>query len=297
MKAPTPKPLDLWTPIVPADKQHNNFKGILERGSQAGRDVIASWAEGFKDRDGKFVREFQTTFDSAFWELYLFACFKELGLKPDLSYHAPDYMLKIGRQTVAVEATTAREAEGHRPEWDKDDLIKSRDIAGLAQRLRYTTVRLANSFDTKVKKYRKEYSKLPHVKGNPFLLCMAPFDQPFTFDLAQQAMRRVLYRADQPIIERDPKTGEARLLGVSEVDSITKESGVEFPLGMFCSDAYAEVSAVIFSTTATWSKVRALSADPEEYTLFRAERYNAYGTIPWSRSPRSRSTGRRCSTA
>lgn len=100
--------LDLWTPIVPLDKQHNNFRGISEHGSQAGREVINSWAAGFHDRDGKFVKEFQTTFDPAFWELYLFACFKELGLKPEMKNYAPDYMLSVGRQEVAVEATIAR---------------------------------------------------------------------------------------------------------------------------------------------------------------------------------------------
>jgi len=262
------------------DLQHNNFRVISEHGSEAGKQVITAWADGFKDRDGKFVKEFQTTFDPAFWELYLHACFKELGLKPETNHHAPDFMLKVGRQTLAVEATIAREAEGHRPEWDKLDLIKTGDFGSLAQRVRYTTVRLASRFVSKVEEYRSKYAKLAHVKGKPFLLCIAPFDQPSTFDLAQQAMRRVLYRADTPIIGRDSKTGEARILGVSEVDAITKDSGVDFPLGMFCDNKYSEVSAVLFSTTATWSKVRALSGDAEENTLFRAERYNAYGTIP-----------------
>jgi hypothetical protein len=272
--------LDLWMPVVPADKQHNNFRGICEHGSQACRDVISSWADGFRDRDGKFVREFQTTFDSSFWELYLFACFKQLKLKPKLEHAAPDFMLRIGKSDVAVEATVAKEAEGHRPEWDKYDLVKSRDIADLAQRVRYTTVRLASRFVSKVREYRDKYAALPHVKGEPFILCIAPFDQPFTFDLAQQAMRRVLYRADTPIFRRDPKTGEAVIFGVSEVDAVTKDAGAEVPLGMFCDDSYAEVSAVLFSTTATWGKVRAMSSDPEMGTVFRAERYNGHGTIP-----------------
>jgi hypothetical protein len=275
-----PKPIDLWTPIVATEKQHNNFRWILERGSEAGREVISSWAEGFHDRDGKFVREFQTTFDSAFWELYLFACFKELKLSPRMDHHAPDFMLKIGAASVAAEATVAKEAEGHRPEWDKYDLRKAHDIADLAQRVRYTTVRLASRFVSKVAEYRKKYSALPHIKGRPFVLCIAPFDQPFTFDLAQQAMRRVLYRADTPIFQRDPKTGEAIVFGVSEVDRVTKDAGVDVPLGVFCDASFSEVSAVIFSTTATWCKVRALSADSEEGTIFRAERYNAHGTIP-----------------
>lgn len=39
---------------------------------------------GFEDRDGKFVKEFQTTFNSSFWELYLFACLRDgLSCKVD----------------------------------------------------------------------------------------------------------------------------------------------------------------------------------------------------------------------
>lgn len=272
--------LDLWTPIVREEKQHNNFRVLASDRSQGCRNVISSWTNGFHDRDGKFVTEFQTTFDSAFWELYLFASFSHLKLSPKTEHAAPDFMLKIGKTEVAVEATVAKEAEGHRPEWDKLDLIRSGDIVELAQRLRYTTVRLANSFTSKVDAYRKKYAKLSHVKERPFVICIAPFDQPFTFDLAQQAMRRVLYRMDGPIFTRDPKTGEAIVLGVSEMDRITKDTGVEVPLGMFCDASYPEVSAVVFSTLASSGKVRALSLEPESDTTFYATRYNDYGTIP-----------------
>jgi hypothetical protein len=276
------KPPDLWTPVVAKDKQHNNFRVLSAGRSQGCRDVISSWAANFHDRDGKCVREFQTTFDSTFWELYLFACFSQLKLSPKTDHAAPDFMLKIGKSEVAVEATVAKEAEGHRPEWDKLDLIRSGDVVELAHRLRYTTVRLANSFTSKVSAYRQKYAVLPHVKGRPFVICIAPFDQPFTFDLAQQAMRRVLYRMDGPIFTRDRKTGEAIVLGMSEMESVTKDTGIDVPLGMFCDASYPEVSAVVFSTLATSGKVRALSLDPENDTTFYATRYNAFGTIPIS---------------
>lgn len=48
------------------------------------REVLSGWASGFRDRDGKFVKEFQTTYNSSFWELYLFAAFKDLGCTADL---------------------------------------------------------------------------------------------------------------------------------------------------------------------------------------------------------------------
>lgn len=35
------------------------------------RKVLSEWADGMEDRDGKFVREFQETFHSAFWEIII----------------------------------------------------------------------------------------------------------------------------------------------------------------------------------------------------------------------------------
>jgi hypothetical protein len=39
------------------------------RKPQVKRDVLLEWSDGFGDRDGKFIIEFHTTFNSAFWEL------------------------------------------------------------------------------------------------------------------------------------------------------------------------------------------------------------------------------------
>lgn len=71
--------MDLFTPIVTDERQHPNFQRLLARGLECERDVLRRWADGFPDRDGKFVVEFQTTFNSSFWELYLHATFRESG--------------------------------------------------------------------------------------------------------------------------------------------------------------------------------------------------------------------------
>jgi hypothetical protein len=55
----------------------------------AERRVISEWSEGFQDRDGKFCIEFQTTFNSSFWELYLHACFRELGFGIEFPERCP----------------------------------------------------------------------------------------------------------------------------------------------------------------------------------------------------------------
>lgn len=77
-------PIDLFTHQVDADNQHAIFKMMNEAPYGPERAVLAKWAEGFEDRNGKFVTELQTTFESSFWELYLFAALKELGLPIDL---------------------------------------------------------------------------------------------------------------------------------------------------------------------------------------------------------------------
>jgi hypothetical protein len=83
--------MDLYTPVVESRRLHPNFVAISRDSEASKRKVIAEWAAGFVDRDGKFVREFQTTFNSSFWGLYLFACIKELGLTVDFSYASPGH--------------------------------------------------------------------------------------------------------------------------------------------------------------------------------------------------------------
>src|SRR5476649_24718 len=45
--------MDLFSPIVPTDRQHHNFKQALLRLGEGEFYVIRGWAEGFEDRDGK----------------------------------------------------------------------------------------------------------------------------------------------------------------------------------------------------------------------------------------------------
>lgn len=73
--------------------------------------VLQAWADGFEDRDGKFVFEFQTTFESCMWELYLHAYLKEIGAEINLSHHAPDFVID-GPTEFCMEATIAAPARG-----------------------------------------------------------------------------------------------------------------------------------------------------------------------------------------
>ena len=172
--------MDLFTPIVSEERLHHNFRVLTQPNFGSSElEVIKSWADGFIDRDGKFVKEFQTTFNSSFWELYLFACFKELGCEVDFSKEAPDFSIDSPNGKFIAEATTANEPNNFRPEWDRD----WREIANSDREavLRLSTIRLANSMLAKHKKYVNSYSKLAHVQDKPFVVCVTPFDQPNFF--------------------------------------------------------------------------------------------------------------------
>lgn len=167
--------MDLFTPIVPPEKLHPNLARILARGDHHNRAVINRWLDGFEDRDGKFVREFQTTFDSSFWELYLFAALKELGYTVDFDHHAPDFVV-TAPYTFCVEATTASNAKNSPPE--SQPLDTETVPSDLNEFNRYTILRLLNGISSKSRKYPDKYQHLGHVTGKLFVLAVAPFDQP-----------------------------------------------------------------------------------------------------------------------
>src|SRR5215471_13863797 len=98
--------MDLFTPIVPAEKLHPNFANVISMQNQHNLAVLQRWADDFVDRDAKFVHEFQTTFNSSFWELYLFALLKEIGCSVDFTFSAPDFVATSPTPFI-VEATIA----------------------------------------------------------------------------------------------------------------------------------------------------------------------------------------------
>lgn len=245
--------MDIFTPIVEENKLHPHFLKIIQEPDIFAKEVLLEWADGFVDRDNKFVLEFQTTFNSSFWELYLFACLKELNLNVDFSYSSPDFVIKKQNKFFNIEATTANNAVGLPPEWDEDikrKILLNHDanldlqiVANLA------TIRLANALVSKHKKYNNSYLNLEQVKGKPFVIAIAPFEQPFFYYQSIQAITRVLYACDL--------TYE----GIKYLYFIEKPNGSKINLGYFANSQMKEISAVIFTNTATFGKVRALSKD------------------------------------
>lgn len=263
--------MDPFTPIVPEEQQHPNFRFITQPSFCAPElEVIKGWANGFVDRDGKFVKEFQTTFNSSFWELYLFACFKELGCTVDFSHETPDFLINSPYGEFIAEATTANHPDSFRPEWDKDlELLEKTSNEYI---LRLSTIRLSNAISSKYRKYTSKYSKLPHVQNKPFVICVTPFDQPFFYFQDSLAIVRLLYAYEAPLTISGNQNNEIIIVGESRCFRVQKSPGVNLDLGLFTDARMSEVSAVIFNNRATFSKVRALAEEGNYPVIFVGSR-------------------------
>jgi len=164
------KDLDLFTPIVAADKLHPNFLATISPYASGVRKVLNNWVQGFVDRDGEFVKEFQTTYNPCFWELYLFAVIKEIKAEVDFSFSSPDFICNNG---IVIEATTANHSHDDVPEWEKS-------ISGITEGNSFdiftrSAIRLSNAITTKVNKYRSSYSHLEHVRDKPFIIAISNY--------------------------------------------------------------------------------------------------------------------------
>ncbi|GIN38474.1 hypothetical protein [Heyndrickxia oleronia] len=268
--------LNLFKPLVEEEKLHPNFKNVFHDNLPYVREVLLNWSNGFHDRDGKFVYEFQTTFNSSFWELYLFSVLKELNLEVDFTKNRPDFVIK-GNKPFCIEATIASHPFNGQPEWIKniDEDMKKWTTDKVIDN---ATIRLANSFISKSRYYQSSYSKLDYTKDLPYVIAIAPFDSPYFFVQNHQAIRRVLYGFDR-FVAIDWNENERDIIEEITMESIEKKKDIEIPLGYFNDEQHSHVSAVIFSSVATAGKARMISDDPR-IVLSKSKRYNDFGTQP-----------------
>lgn len=240
--------MDLFTPVVTDDRLHQNFARTLH-GSAAGvREVLTQWAEGFEDRDGKFVKEFQTTYNSSFWELYLFAVLKQLGIKVDFSFDAPDFVCP--NQAMAIEAVIASHAQDDVPEWKKT--LKGIVDKDVGEAYGKSIIRLANALTNKSEAFHKRYAALPHMQGKSYVVAVANYGSQDFNMIGDVPMQWLLYDH-------------------FDLSTVAKPNGSTIELGWFKDERYAHISAVMYSALGTFGKARALSKDDGEF-IFHAIR-------------------------
>ncbi|MFK9118340.1 hypothetical protein ABEI56_05030 [Peribacillus castrilensis] len=219
------------------------------------KKVLEMWFRGFKDRDNKIIKEFQTTFHSSFWEIYLFAVLKELKYKFDMSNPRPDFILEFNYEKVLIEATTANIKKRGIPEESRDmsNFLNMFTPPYQQKNFEYevneSIVRYSNAINSKLKLYQTNYKKCDWISDkDPYVIALSSYSQ---VDYGREYIYGII----------------ALLFGVyfkhEEMKYKYKETIIkngteaEIELGLFYKEAYKNISAVIFSCTTTIGKITA----------------------------------------
>lgn len=247
------------------EQWHTKFKILKEDpGGEGERFIIQQWVEGLVDRDRKMVKEFQKTFHGSFWEFYLYACFKEAGFILDQSHNRPDFMVKAPYE-FNVEAVVANIKSQGRPEADRgledlmDMFVPPKNQEDYFQLQFEAIVRQSNAITSKIKKYNNEYSNCEWIKKDvPFVIAMSSYSQVNYGREFIYPMMALLYGMFY-IPEED------RYAAIEEIPKPGTESLV--PVGIFNSDKYSDISAVLYSCTTTLGKLTALAKSAGYFSM------------------------------
>lgn len=274
--------MELFDLQVEPSHLHPGFKRLLDPNLAAERAVLSAWASGFHDRDRKFAKEFQTTYESSLWELCLHAVLRDLGQGMDFAHHAPDFHV-TNPSCFTMEATIAAPPLGGAPAIGTG---VPEVPADLNEFNRQATLRACNAISSKLKRYREHYSTLDHVKDRPFVLALAPFDRPLSYLEYDRPIQAALYgrHIDE---ERTMAEGMSTVLEW-EIAAVSKGLGVDVPVGLFCSDVCKEISAVVYSAVAGWGKVRALAESPGQLSVYTTLHASTSSSMPEVRRARKR---------
>lgn len=243
------KKVDLFTPILPAHKQHLYFTKLSqEEVFVPAKAVINELMPHFVDIDGNFVEQFQSTgFDARLWELYLNTYLNEEQFFFDREYNAPDFIVRKSGKKVAIEAVivgrksdnpvTAFQVE---PKYLHPSDIKEKNENEMP-------IKFGSPLYTKLK---KEYWNLEQIKDSPLIFAIADFHDDQSMQWSSNALISYLYG-----IKHDFEYDEEGQLIISALKIDKHElNGKEIPSGYFFQPDSENVSAIMFSASGTISK-------------------------------------------
>ena len=241
--------IDLFTPIVPVEKQHHYFTSLArEESFIPAKTVINELMPHFIDIDGNFVEQFQTTgFDARLWELYLNTYLSEEGLFFDRGHHAPDFLVKKYGKEVAIEAVIVGRKEENpvSPFRDFNKVMHPSEVEEKQEN--EMPIKFGSPLYTKLK---KEYWKLEHVQGKPLIFAIADFHDDQSMQWSSTALINYLYGVKH---EFHHDENNQLVITASKIDKHELGEKV-IPSGYFFQPDSENISAIMFSASGTISK-------------------------------------------
>lgn len=241
--------LDLFTPIVPPEKQHVYFRRLIsDTAFIPAREMINQMMPYYIDVDGNFVEQFQSTgFDSRVWELCLYAYLTEEELFLNRDHNAPDFMAMKCGETVAIEAVIVGRKPDNPPRYLRTMPVRKTPEEVIVEQENSMPIRFGSPLYSKL---QKEYWELPHVSGHPLVFAIADFHDDQSMLWSSTALINYLYGVrydfhynDKGQLVIEPKKIESHKVGEKEI-----------PSGFFFQPSSEHVSAVLFSASGTISK-------------------------------------------
>ena len=195
--------------------------------------------------DRNWAGDCQTgNFHTRLWEAQLLASFREQGLLVTQPQESPDFRIETRLGTEAwVEAVTANPAVPYNhfnappsaPPQVREELF-----FGPA------ALRFAKTLGNKL---ARNYDRLPHVAGKPFIIAIADFQAPASMMWSREGLIGFLYGLGANVAE---VAGCRKAVSVSASHLL---GAAAFPAGLFANDQHAELSAVMFSNACSIAKL------------------------------------------
>lgn len=255
--------MDEWYRPI-SDRLSDKFKTLLNIQYSSEKDLLSKWIRKFQVKDGKkkTIRQFQETFHSTFWEIYI----NEVVLRSgDLILNetaSPDFCIKHGDSIIGVEAVIANIADSEAKETERTlyDVYGENNYHEI---MHESIIRSYNAFSSKEKLYQEKYKNIPSIKDEIFTIAIGDYGQINYGQTNYKAMLALLYQA-----YHDPDDQKEDLIILCEdttgreykhLEKITKKKGGELNIGIFSNSNYSHISAVIYSCTLSLGKLSSLS--------------------------------------
>lgn len=248
-------------------KLHNKFL-LLKNESQLlhEKNMLQKWSEGLVDKDNKFVREFQETFHSCFWELFLYRLFKSAGFDLDQSHQTPDFVIKKPEE-VYVEAVIANISKSGKKESERtlEDQLSMMIPPYLQDDfdmvMREGILRAANAIQSKNNKWLEEYSKKEWIcSDRPYIVAMSSYDQ---INYGREYIYSMLALLYGFYFNAKTETYEKK----NSIIKPNTNQEAEIPIALLEREEYQGVSAIIFSCIMTLGKLTSLSISEGNLSL------------------------------